>query len=198
MMRDLLNENAAQFEVAIHAYVLMDNHFHLLATPQTAQSLPGMMQSVGRRYVRYFNDTQGRSGTLWEGRYKSALVQADRYLLACMVYLDLNPVRAGIVSQPLDYLWSSHAHYVGAHSDRLISPHALIWELGNTPFARERAYRELVHAGVSAERQTALRQSTASGWVLGESDFVARLQARTQRRLSKASPGRPVKPTSNN
>ncbi len=193
LMRDLLAENATQFDVAIHAYVLMDNHFHLLVTPQTAQSLPKMMQSVGRRYVRYFNDKQGRSGTLWEGRYKSALVQADQYLLACMVYLDLNPVRAGLVSHALDYPWSSYAHYVGAHSDKLISPHALMWQLGNTPFARELAYRELVAAGVSRERQAALRQSTTSGWVLGEPEFVAQLQSRTERRLSKAAPGRPVK-----
>jgi putative transposase len=195
VMRDLLAENAAQFDVAIHAYVLMDNHFHLLVTPQTAQSLPKMMQSVGRRYVRYFNDKQGRSGTLWEGRYKSALVQADRYLLACMVYLDLNPVRAGLVANALDYPWSSYSHYVGAHSDRLISPHALMWQLGNTPFARELAYRELVGAGVSRERQAALRQSTTSGWVLGEPEFVAQLQGRTQRRLSRAAPGRPAKQT---
>ena len=193
VMRDLLAENAALFEVAIHAYVLMDNHFHLLATPRTAQSLPKMMQAVGRRYVRYFNDTQGRSGTLWEGRYKSALVQADPYLLACMVYMDLNPVRSGLVSQPLDYRWSTYSHYVGAHSDRLITPHALMWQLGNTPFARELAYRELVSAGLSDERQTALRQSTASGWVLGDPQFVAQLQSRTDRRLSKAAPGRPVK-----
>lgn len=193
VMRDLLAENARQNEVAIHAYVLMDNHFHLLATPQTEQSLPRMMQAVGRRYVRYFNDTQGRSGTLWEGRYKSALVQANPYLLTCMVYLDLNPVRVGMVSQALDYRWSSHSHYVGAHSDRLITPHALFWQLGNTPFAREQAYRELVAAGVPEERQIALRQSTASGWVLGEPAFVAQLQSRTERRLSKAAPGRPAK-----
>ena len=196
LMRDLLAESAALFSVAIHAYVLMDNHFHLLATPQEAQSLPKMMQAVGRRYVRYFNDTQGRSGTLWEGRYKSALVQPKEYLLACMVYLDLNPVRAGLVSQPLDYRWSSYSHYVGAHSDRLITPHALMWQLGNTPFARELAYRELVGAGVSDERLAALRQSTASGWVLGAPEFVAQLQSRTDRRLSKVAPGRPVKPAS--
>ena len=81
---DLLDENARLFEVAIHAYVLMSNHFHLLATPQTAEGLPLMMQALGRRYVRYFNDAQSRTGTLWEGRYKSTLIQADRYLLACM------------------------------------------------------------------------------------------------------------------
>jgi len=194
-MLELLAENAALHDVAIHAYVLMDNHFHLLATPQTAHSLPAMMQAVGRRYVRYFNDRQGRSGTLWEGRYKSALVQTERYLLACMVYLDLNPVRAGLVSRPQDYRWSSHAYYVGTHSDRLVTPHALVWELGNTPFARESRYRDLVQAGVTVNQRNALSQSAQSGWVLGDAQFIARLQGATTRRLSRASPGRPVKTT---
>ena len=93
---DLLDENAEKFGVAVHAYVLMSNHFHLLATPQTAEGLPLMMQAVGRRYVRHFNDSQKRTGTLWEGRYKSTLIQTDRYLLACMAYIDLNPVRAAL------------------------------------------------------------------------------------------------------
>jgi hypothetical protein len=99
--------------VAIHAYVLMSNHFHLLATPQTADGLPMMMQAVGRSYVRAFNNAQGRTGTLWEGRYRSTLIQTERYLLACMAYIDLNPVRAGLVAQAADYPWSSHGHYIG-------------------------------------------------------------------------------------
>ena len=113
VLLDLLEENAKKFDVAVHAYVLMSNHFHLLATPQTADGLPKMMQAVGRSYVRYFNDAQRRTGTLWEGRYKSTLIQTDRYLLACMAYIDLNPVRAGLVVQPQDYPWSSHLHYRG-------------------------------------------------------------------------------------
>jgi putative transposase len=95
VLLDLLRDNAQKFGVAIHAYVLMSNHFHLLATPQTADGLPMMMQAVGRSYVRTFNNAQGRTGTLWEGRYRSTLIQTERYLLACMVYIDLNPVRAG-------------------------------------------------------------------------------------------------------
>lgn len=186
-------ENAAQFEVAIHAYVLMDNHFHLLLTPQGQDGLPQMMQAVGRRYVRYFNDIHGRSGTLWEGRYKSALVQSERYLLACMVYLDLNPVRAGLVARAQDYPWSSHAHYIGQRNNRLVTPHALAWELGNTPFARESHYRELVQAGVSQEQRNALGQSVTSGWVLGDALFVAALQRKTERRLTRSAPGRPAK-----
>lgn len=194
LLLDLLREGAVRFEVALHAYVLMDNHFHLLATPQSTQSLPHMMQAVGRRYVRHFNDTQGRSGTLWDGRYKSALIQPDRYLLACMVYMDLNPVRSGVADQAQDYRWSSHAHYAGLRTDSLLTPHRLIWELGNTPFARESAYRDMVQTGITMQQQTALTQSVISGWALGDPEFVARLQKTTDRRLSKASPGRPVGP----
>ncbi|HSV50736.1 MAG TPA: transposase [Burkholderiaceae bacterium] len=189
---DLLAENAEKFGVALHAYVLMSNHFHLLATPESTDALPQMMQAVGRRYVRYFNDRQGRSGTLWEGRYRSTLIQTERYLLACMAYIDLNPVRAGLVAEARAYPWSSHSHYVGLRSDKRITPPALIWELGNTPFAREAAYADLVRAGVSAEQQKALTQSVLSGWALGEPDFVADLQKRTQRRVSKTHAGRPV------
>ena len=191
-MLDLLAENARKFDVAIHAYVLMSNHFHLLATPHTADGLPQMMQAVGRRYVRYFNDSQKRSGTLWEGRYKSTLIQTERYLLACMVYIDLNPVRAGMVAQARDYPWSSHGHYTGLRSDKLITPHPLVWELGNTPFAREAAYAELVQSGVSPVQQTALTEPRLRGWALGDADFVADLQKRTQRRVAKISAGRPV------
>ena len=191
-MMALLAENAHKFAVAVHAYVLMDNHFHLLATPATAEALPLMMQAVGRSYVRYFNDAQGRSGTLWEGRYKSTLIQTDRYLLACMAYIDLNPVRAGLVAQAGDYAWSSHGHYIGRKTDKLITPHPLYWELGNTPFAREAAYADLVRAGVSEQQRADLTQSALSGWALGEDDFVADLQKKTVRRVAKGSAGRPI------
>jgi putative transposase len=189
----LLAENAVKFEVAVHAYVLMTNHFHLLATPATGEGLPQMMQAVGRRYVRYFNDRQGRSGTLWEGRYRSTVIDTDRYLLACMVYVDLNPVRAGLVERAEQYPWSSHRHYLGLVHDKLVAPHPLFWELGNTPFAREVKYAELVRSGLATRQQQALTDSALSGWVLGDVDFVADLQKRTRRRLSKAQPGRPVK-----
>jgi putative transposase len=187
----LLDENARKFGVAIHAYVLMGNHFHLLVTPEAQESLPKMMQAVGRRYVRYFNTKHGRSGTLWEGRYKSTLIQAERYLLACMAYIDLNPVRAGLVAHARDYAWSSHGHYTGQKAERLITPHPLYWEMGNTPFAREAAYADLVNEGISADRQLALTQSTLHGWALGEPDFVADLQKKTERRVSKTLAGRP-------
>jgi len=187
----LIAENALKFKVAVHAYVLMGNHFHLLATPDTADGLPKLMQAVGRRYVRYFNDKQQRSGTLWEGRYRSTLIQTERYLLACMAYIDLNPVRAGMVVGATDYPWSSHNHYLGERHDKLITPHALVWGLGNTPFAREIAYADLVHGGLATDQLQALTASALSGWALGDDEFVADLQKQTQRRLLKAQPGRP-------
>ena len=195
MMLALLDENAKKFGVTLHAYVLMSNHFHLLATPATAEGLPQMMQAVGRRYVRYFNDSQGRSGTLWEGRYRSTLIDADAYLLACMAYFDLNPVRDGSVSQARDYPWSSHGHYVGLRADRLLTPHPLLWALGNTPFAREAAYAARVEAGITPAQQQALTESALSGWALGGEKFVAVLQKRTDRRVQKNQAGRPLKPS---
>lgn len=191
-MLALLTDNAQKSGVAVHAYVLMDNHFHLLATPATADGLPQMMQAVGRSYVRYFNDRHGRSGTLWEGRYRSTLIDSERYLLACMAYIDLNPVRAGMVAQPQAWPWSSHAHYLGQRSDKLVTPHALYWSLGNTPFAREAAYAALVHAGIAGADQAALTDATLRGWALGDADFVAELQKKSPRRVTKARPGRPV------
>lgn len=187
----LLEQNSKSAKVAIHAYVLMSNHLHLLATPQTAEGVPLMMQGLGRSYVRYFNSQHARTGTLWEGRYKSTLIQPERYLLACMVYMDLNPVRAGLVADPADYPWSSYLHYIGRKADRLVTPHPLYWTLGNTPFAREHAYADLVHAGIDSGQQQALTDATFRGWALGEPDYVADLQRKTGRRVTKAKAGRP-------
>lgn len=189
-MLALLGENAQRFGIALHAYVLMDNHFHLLATPSTADGLPQWMQAVGRRYVRYFNDRHGRSGTLWEGRYRATLIQTDRYFMACMVYIDLNPVRAGLVAEARDYPWSSHGHYAGLRSDRLLTPHPLYWALGNTPFAREAAYAELVRAGISPADQQLLTEATLRGWAAGDAGFIETLQKDTDRRLTKGKAGR--------
>ena len=189
---ELTEEAARKSGVAVHAYVLMGNHFHLLATPESAESLPQMMQAVGRRYVRYFNDSQQRSGTLWEGRYRSTVLQADAGLLACMAYIDLNPVRAGLVSEARNYAWSSHGHYIGLRSDKIIAPHAMFWALGNTPFDREAAYAELVQAGLSADQQAALTVSVLSGWPAGNAAFAAELQMHTERRVNKRKAGRPI------
>jgi putative transposase len=189
----LWKEHALTFKVAIHAYVIMDNHFHLLLTPETDDGLPQMMQAVGRAYVRYFNLRHQRTGTLWEGRYRSNLIETERYLLACMVYIDLNPVRAGMVAQPVDFKWSSHRHCIGQVNDPWLKPHALFWGLGNTPFAREAAYGELVQTGLVQGDQNQLTQSALSGWALGSADFVGGLQQNTSRRLVPGKAGRPFK-----
>jgi putative transposase len=194
-LKDVLSECARQHQVAVHAFVLMDNHFHLLATPPTDEALPKMMQALGRSYVRYFNDRHQRSGTLWEGRYKSTLIESDRYLLTCMAYIDLNPVRAGMVAHAADYPWSSYMHYAGMRPDRLLTPHPLVWNLGNTPFAREAAYAQLVQAGLTSVQQSALTEAALHGWALGAPEFLDALQKQTQRRLRKSLPGRPFKPT---
>ena len=193
LMLDLLFEHSRAQQVELHAYVLMTNHLHLLLTPKQEQGLPKMMQAVGRTYVRRFNQTHARTGTLWEGRYRSTLIQTERYFMACMVYIDLNPVRAGMVGQAADYAWSSHRHYVGLRQDNGLTPHALYWELGNTPFAREAAYAELVQAGIGSDQQGALTDATLSGWALGDDAFRANLQGQTTRRLVKSKAGRPKK-----
>ena len=188
----LLAEYSIQWGVAVHAYVLMNNHVHLLATPlQDNNGLPRMMQAVGRSYGRYFNDVNSRSGTLWEGRYRSTLIQADRYGLACMVYTDLNPVRAGVVADPASYPWSSHAHYAGQRIDPLITPHAVAWALANTPFAREAAYAALIQRGLEDSQHRALTQSVVTGWALGDEQFTKEVQKKTTRRVLQAKAGRP-------
>jgi putative transposase len=187
----LFSFHGAASSAHVHSYVLMGNHFHLLVTPQTADALPQMMQSVGRSYVRYFNDLHGRTGTLWEGRYKSTVIQTQRYLLACMAYIDLNPVRAGLSNDVADYDWSSYKHYIGRKIDKLVTPHPLYWELGNTPFAREAAYADLVHAGLSGQQLTQLTDATLKGWALGDAEFVEDLQKLTPRRITPSAAGRP-------
>lgn len=191
----LLHALAAQAQgcgVGLHAWVLMDNHLHLLLTPETADSLPRMMQGVGRAYVRHFNRRHERSGTLWEGRYRSAVLEPARYLLDAMAYLDLNPVRAALVAEPAHYPWSSHAHWAGLGASRVpLVAHPLYWALGNTPFAREQAYAAHVRAGLSADTLAALRGAVHGGWALGGADFLAELQAQTPRRVTRGRAGRP-------
>jgi len=190
-MLALLHEYSLASQVAVHAYVLMDNHFHLLVTPLQNDSLPKFMQSVGRRYVRYFNNRHVRSGTLWEGRYRSNLIDSEAYLLKCMAYIDLNPVRAGLVEHVQGFIWSSYGHYAGLSHDRLITPPSLYWSMGNTPFAREVAYKQLVNGGLSANQQARLTESVLHGWALGDPKFIRELQGLTQRRVNPLPPGRP-------
>ncbi|MFM7332355.1 MAG: REP-associated tyrosine transposase [Brachymonas sp.] len=188
----LLFEASREHAVAIHSYVLMDNHVHLLLTPTTQEGLSKLMQQVGRSFVLRFNKRQGRSGTLFEGRFRSALVQSERYLLACMAYIDLNPVRAGMVLQPQDFAWSSYAHYSGGLADRMITPHPHFFNLGNTPFSREKAYQELIQAGLSAPVQTQITQTLLKNHALGDDEFILNLEKKTERRLHTSKAGRPI------
>ena len=188
---DLLRQLAQTHLVDVHAYVLMPNHFHLLATPQTEAGLPQLMQALGRAYVRYFNARHGRTGTLWEGRYRSTVVEPTAPLLQCIIYIDSNPQRAGLVGRAVDYLWSSCAHHLGAKPQPWLRDPAAFWALGNTPFAREAEYAQLLAQGLSMRESDAMTRSVRGGWALGAESFVETLQTKTVRRLHKKSAGRP-------
>jgi putative transposase len=188
-----LREGARQFHVSLHAYVLMPNHLHLLATPADKEGLSRMMQWIGRHYVPYFNRKYQRVGTLYQGRFKATVIDSERYLMTCSRYIELNPVRAGLVASPADFVWSSYAHHVGTQADPLITDHALYWSLGNTPFQREAAYRALVEQGLSGQEVTTLTDATLKGWALGSPHFRKTLEKRIQRRVGPARRGRPWK-----
>lgn len=188
-----LREAAKQFQVAIHAYVLMPNHLHLLASPSNQDGLGRMMQWIGRHYVPYFNHKYGRVGTLWQGRYKTTVIDAELYFMTCCRYIELNPTRAGIVANPADYPWSSLAHHVGTATDPLITDHPLHWALGNTPFEREAAYKALLEQALSVKEITALSEATLKGWALGSENFKLALEKKVSRRVRPAKRGRPFK-----
>lgn len=190
---DILRECALTHQLAIHAYVLMDNHVHLLATPQQTDGLSRMMQSLGRRYVGWFNQRHGRSGTLWEGRFRAALIEGERHLLACARYIELNPLRAGMLVEAGSFAWSSCAHHLGRRRDPLVTEHPMYWALGNTPFEREAAYRELLEQGLSDEEVGALTASALKGWPLGSAGFLQGLAAQVDRPMAPRSRGRPRK-----
>ena len=193
MLYSLWLEESLRHKVAVNAYVLLDNHFHMLLTPPSDEAMSLMMQSVGRTYVRYFNKRHNRSGTLWEGRYKSSLVDSEAYLLTCMAYIDLNPVRAGAADSPEAFNWSSYKHLSGQKIDKLVTPHALYWGLGNTPFAREAAYAEFVASGLSESIQKDLTESALKGRVVGRPDFLKLLEKTTRRQILPQKAGRPFK-----
>jgi putative transposase len=188
-----LHEAAGLHGLEVHAYVLMDNHVHLLATPLREGGLSAAMQAVGRRYVRWFNRRHGRSGTLWEGRFRSSLVEADRYLLACQRYIESNPVRAGMVGSVEAWPWSSHRHHVGLVVDPLVRPHPTVWALGNTPFERESAYRRLFEEQVSQSEHEWLRTRLITGRPTASTDFQQALQSARGLRLIPRPVGRPRK-----
>ena len=192
--RDALVEAAGKHGLAIHAYVWMTNHVHLLATPAHQDSISKVFQSVGRRYVQYFNGRYQRTGTLWEGRYRSTVVDSDRYLLAVMRYIELNPVRAGMVAHPDDYRWSSYAFNaqgkLGADADWLAG-HDEYVRLGPTAPAREAAYRKLFEATLSDDALLEIRERTHTGWALGDEGFQQEIERVTQRRAASKGVGRP-------
>ncbi len=188
---DCLQEAAERHRLAIHAYVLMTNHVHLLATPHASTSLPSTLQSVGRRYVQHFNYTYERTGTLWEGRYRATLIDSERYLLTCMRYIELNPVRAGMERHPRDCRWSSyHAHAYG-EADPLVHDHELYERLGRSAKARQAAYRELFRTHIPQADVDALRAATNKAWVLGDDRFKSKVQRLAGRRAAPLPKGRP-------
>ena len=194
-----LKESAREFKVAIHAYVLMPNHLHLLASPSTEEGLARMMQRVGRYYVPWFNQKYARLGGLFRGRFKTSLIDSDRYFMMCSRYIEFNPVRNGVVSDPTDYRWSSYAHHAGVRQDSLITDHALYWGLGNTPFQREAAYIELARHPLSATELESINQAVLRGWPLGSDAFKTQLELKAKRQVLPAKRGRPfkVKPDAN-
>ena len=163
-----LRELSAKFECGVHAYCLMTNHVHLLVTPPSAAACAGMMRELGQRYVRYFNQRYLRTGTLWEGRFRSCVAESARYVLACYRYIELNPVRAGLAHSPEAYEWSSHRVNRGMRADAaLLSPHVEFLALGTTIEARTRAYVELFEQALDPAVVTAIRKATHAGRRLG-------------------------------
>ncbi len=187
-----LRDASKQFKIAIHAYVLMPTHLHLLVTPSDVEGLGKMMQWIGRSYVPYFNQKYLRTGTLWQGRYKATVLDPARYFMTCSAYVELNPVRAGIAYSAGEYPWSSYQHHIGIRHDPIISEHALYWSLGNTPFEREAAYKKRVECGVNEEDVRDLTQATLKGWALGSEQFHSALEKQVARRVKPAKRGRPV------
>ncbi len=190
---DWMRAASVQFKVAVHAYVLMSNHLHLLVTPSDEQGLGRMMQWLGRFYVPYFNRKYDRTGTLWQGRFKTSVIESERYFLLCSRYIETSPVRAGLVPHPSGYSWSSYAHHVGDKTDSLIVDHPLYWALGNTPFEREAAYKQLMAQAVTPEEVDGLHQAVLKGQVLGSESFKINLEKRTNRLIRPAKRGRPFK-----
>jgi len=196
-LQDLWSIWCAQSEshkVGVHAYLFDPNKMTALVTPSDEHGVGALMQSVGRQYVQRFNRRHHRAGTLWSGRYRSVLVDASRWMLPLMTWMG-SPERSGephLGGQTL--FLSSEKHYAGVHLDALITPHPEVWRLGNTPFAREVAYTEMVHQGLSPSDLLLMKGALHSGWPLGGAEFVANLQNQTERRLSPAKRGRPRKP----
>ncbi len=188
---DCLKEASQRHGCDIHGYVLMPNHVHLLLTPSHSDSLPKTLQSLGRRYVQYFNSTHERTGTLWEGRYRATLIDSEAYLLTCCRYIELNPVRAELVRHPRDYRWSSYRYHAIGKPDSIVNPHPLYQQLGLTDAARQQTYRGLFRQHLSGETLDTIREATNKAWVLGTQKFKDRIAKKLERRVEPLPRGRP-------
>jgi len=191
---ECLRQAKTKCRCRIYAYVLMTNHFHLLVEPSKIGDLGRFMQSVGRRYVRYINANYRRSGTLWEGRFKSATVSRDEYLIMCSRYIELNPVRAGMVAHPRDYRWSSYRYRAMGISDRLLDDDPWYAGLGTSSEERREKYRGWIESEVNQGEWDEIRQSTQRGRLIGRETFQKQIEAMTGRRLMGEARGRPKKP----
>jgi putative transposase len=192
-----LDEARQKHGIAVHAYVLMTNHVHLLMTPNTHDGISRLMQSLGRRYVQYINTTYRRSGTLWEGRHKASLVQAEDYLLTCYRYIEMNPVRARMVAHPGDYPWSSYRHHAYGEADRCIQDHDLYYQLDSHPERRRSCYRELFLTDLDKDRLHAIRNAVNFSMPLGNDRFREEIERKLGRSLGQPKRGRPAKHTQN-
>ena len=189
-----LGEAAGRYGCAVHAYVLMTNHVHLLMTPARAGAVGRTLQYVGRRYVPYVNRMTGRTGTLWEGRYRANLIEAERYLLLCHRYIELNPVRAGLAAAPVDYVWSSYAANALGEKDPLVTPHPVYLALGRGPKTRRKAYAALFAETLPEDPVDDLLAAVHSGTPLGGEAFCNRIEAALRQPVGHARRGRPRKP----
>lgn len=189
--RRLLRDALQAGNIALHAFVFMDNHVHLLLTAQSTLELSGAMRRLGQCYVQSFNLRHRRCGPLWQGRFKSCLVQSEEYLLKAMRYIELNPVRAAMVQRPEDYRWSSvHTHLARGH-DPLVSSHPVYLALGNDPAERARCYRSWLEAGIPAEELEKLRLYTEQERALGDERFQRMVEITLRRRAAVQARGRP-------
>ena len=192
MYLNLLQESAEVCECHVHAYVLMTNHVHLLITPKAPFSVSHMMQRLGQRYVRYVNRRYNRTGTLWDGRYKAGLVDSDHYLLACMRYIEMNPVRAGMVEHPAEYAWSSYGCNALGKPAVCIKPHALYLILHDLPEKRMTAYRDLFESNFEPGLLGNIRDTLNQELVLGSGRFKEQIELMSHRQTEAKKKGRPV------
>jgi putative transposase len=187
----LLRIHASRHGCAIHAYVLMGNHVHLLATPTEDTSVSRMMKAVGERYVRYFNRKHGRTGTLWEGRFRSSIVQSEAYLFECQRYIELNPTRAKLVSHPKDYRWSSYPANASGSPCGLVTPHDLYLAMSSSRIERAEAYQALFGEFREPEDKIRfIREATNGGFAIADRAFVHRLQQTTDIPVARRARGR--------